>query len=297
MRNIPYCKIIATIGGTALTGAAVWMNAEHVAAGEGWQSPLVAAGVIVTLCAAVSPPFAERAAKDGQTAKAALLWLFFGLAVCFSLSASITRSSDYVADKAGDIQSAQQAAKIAKEKHADLTAQRDAECATGIGANCRALRKQVTDAWANYETLAQAAPTKSADAGNERLAAVLRIDQATVALYTPLFLPLGLELGGFIFLAFGLAPRRREAAIAVQPATTEVATPIKVAKPIVLPAQSLAKAGAIGTRAYYLQRLENEHPKLASQVRDGQLSVFRASIAAGLRKEPKTRKWDANAFA
>jgi hypothetical protein len=32
-----------------------------------------------------------------------------------------------------------------------------------------------------------------------------------VALYSPLALPLGLELGGFIFLAVGSAPRRRQA--------------------------------------------------------------------------------------
>lgn len=282
-----YAKIIATIGGTALTGAAVWLNAEHVAAVETWESPLVAAGVIVTICAAITPPFAERAAKARQPLKAAILWVFFGLAVCFSLSASITRSSDSVADKAGSIETAQQAARIAKEKHTDLTAQRNAECATGIGANCRLLREQVNATWSEYERLAKLAPTKSADAGNDRLAAVLRIDPDTVALYVPLFLPLGLELGGFIFLAFGLAPRSRET----------IETIVTPCEPVAKPSQPVAKNGAIGTRAYYLQRLENEHPELASQIRNGKISVFRASVQAGLRKEPKARKWDANEFA
>lgn len=289
-----YAKIIATIGGTALTGAAVWLNAEHVAAVETWESPLVAAGVIVTLCAAVTPPFAERAAKARQPLKAAILWVFFGLAVCFSLSASITRSSDSVADKAGSIETAQRAARIAREKHADLTAQRDAECATGIGANCRSLREQVNSTWSEYERLAKLAPTKSADAGNNRLAAVLRIDPDTVALYVPLFLPLGLELGGFIFLAFGLAPRSRET---IEPIATDRETVATQCETIAKPSQLVAKNGAIGTREYYLQRLKNEHPELASQVRDGKISVFRASVQAGLRKEPKARKWDANEFA
>jgi hypothetical protein len=33
---------------------------------------------------------------------------------------------------------------------------------------------------------------------------------ADVALYQPLVLPLGLQLGGFLMLALGLSPRRRE---------------------------------------------------------------------------------------
>src|SRR5262245_18275214 len=34
----------ATTGGAALTCIAVWLNAEHVAASEGWISPLVLGG-------------------------------------------------------------------------------------------------------------------------------------------------------------------------------------------------------------------------------------------------------------
>ena len=98
-QTTPVWKIAATAGGTALTGAAVWLNATHIAHTEGWGSPLVAAGVIVTLCAAVTPPFAERAAKTGQPAKAVLLWTFFALAVGFSLSASIARSSGYASGR------------------------------------------------------------------------------------------------------------------------------------------------------------------------------------------------------
>jgi hypothetical protein len=99
MRTIPFWKIAATAGGVGLTASAVWLNAEHVAASEGWRSPLVLAGIIVTLCAASAPPLAERAGKDGQPLKAVMLWIFFGLAVAFSLSASIARSSGYVAGK------------------------------------------------------------------------------------------------------------------------------------------------------------------------------------------------------
>jgi hypothetical protein len=48
---IPFWKASATVGGGALTGTAVWLNAEHVAASEGWLSPLVLAGIIRHLVA------------------------------------------------------------------------------------------------------------------------------------------------------------------------------------------------------------------------------------------------------
>ena len=41
----------------------------------------------------------------------------------------------------------------------------------------------------------------------QRLAVLFGVSEASVGLYSPLALPLGLELGGFIFLATGLSPR------------------------------------------------------------------------------------------
>ena len=70
------------------------------------------------------------------------------------------------------------------------------------------------------------------DPGAERLAAVLGIQQASVALYSPLLLPLGLELGGFIFLALGLAPRRREDDIVTNgnEVASEISDPVAIAR-------------------------------------------------------------------
>ena len=82
--SIPLWKAAAIAGGVSLTGAAVWLNAEHIAAAEGWASPLVLAGVITTICAALTPPDAERVAHEGQLLKAAVLWAFLALAVAFS---------------------------------------------------------------------------------------------------------------------------------------------------------------------------------------------------------------------
>ena len=62
------------------------------------------------------------------------------------------------------------------------------------------------------------------------------------------------------------------------------------------PMQIIAKAAAIpaktGTKVYYLHRLEREHPAFAAKIASGEMSVYAASIAAGLRKAPaKATKW------
>jgi len=292
--SIHFWKIAATIGGTGLTATAVWLNAEHVAASEGWHSPLVAAGVIVTLCAASVPPLAERAAKTGQPGKAAMLWLFFILAVGFSLSASIARSSSYVAGNAARAETSNRATRLAEEAYAAAKRSVEAECAKR-GPKCRDLEEKADEA---RKALAIAKPVQAGDPGAERLAALLGVDEAKVRLYVPLLLPLGLELGGFIFLAFGLAPRRREEAIvaptiAAEPiAMADDPVPTEIATPMQTIAIAAAKAPAAGTKAYYLQRLQREHPAIAVKIASGEMSVYAASIAAGLRKAPaKANKW------
>lgn len=297
-QTTPVWKIAATAGGSALTGAAVWLNATHIAHTEGWGSPLVAAGVIVTLCAAVTPPFAERAAKTGQPAKAVLLWTFFALAVSFSLSASIARSSGYASGKVATAEQANESAKLAREAYEAAKQTQQDECKKR-GNRCRAAEDAVSAARAK---LATAAPVQSTDPGAERLATVLGIQPSTVQLYVPLLLPLGLELGGFIFLAAGLAPaRRREHEIAVAIEAHEIAKtePVRAMElqEIATPAVEIAKPAATGTRAYYLARLQREFPELATQVASGELSVFRASVQAGLRKAPAKRAWNAIDYA
>jgi hypothetical protein len=247
-QTIPVWKIAATVGGSALTGAAVWLNATYIAHTEGWGSPLVTAGIIVTLCAAVTPPFAERAAKAGQSAKAVLLWTFFALAVSFSLSASIARSSGYASGKVATVEQANEGVKLAKEAYETAKQTQQDECKKR-GARCRAAEDAVTAA---RSALATDAPVQSADPGADRLAAVLGIQSSTVQLYVPLLLPLGLELGGFIFLAAGLTPRRREPEIATDPiAKPKVKKSAAVAK---IAADAVAAAPKRGTAAYYRQR-------------------------------------------
>lgn len=275
MSNLVW-KIPAVIGGTCLTATAVWLNAEHVAGSEGWYSPLVAAGIIVTICAAATPPLAERAMKNGQPAKAVMLWAFFALAVGFSLSASISRSSSYVAGKTTTAETINRTAKLAQEAYDAAKKSMEAECAKR-GNRCRDMEKKADAA---RLALANAKPVQAVDAGSDRLAAVLGIDETKVQLYVPLLLPLGLEIGGFIFLAFGLAPRRRE----------DIEAPVTITQTSETPLQTVAKAPAGGSKAYYLQRLQREYPILAGKVARGEMSVHAATVAAGMRKAPSKIK-------
>jgi hypothetical protein len=269
---IPYWKFAATAGGAALTGAAVWLNAEHIAHAEGWESPLVLAGVLTTLCAALTPPAVERCAKDGQLFKAACLWLFFLLAVAFSQSASIGRASGHRDSQVADGEAANIRAQIAQEAYAAAKETVADECAKR-GPLCR--KAEAALAMARSQ-LSAAPAARVADPAAQRIANILGVSQASVALYSPLALPSALELGGFIFLAVGLAPRRRKRdEDAVRPAQAAIAHP--VAKALPAPAKA-------GTRAYYLQRLEREFPRLAAQVADGVMSVYQATVMAGLRK-------------
>jgi hypothetical protein len=201
---IPLWKVGATAGGAALTATAVWLNAEHVAASEGRFSPLVLAGIFVTLCAAATPPFAERAAKTGQPVKAAALWLFFALAVSFSLTASITRAAGHRDAQVAGFEQNNIKTRLVNEAYETAVANRVAECASGRGPRCRAAEVTLAEA---RRVLAQAEPIRSADPAARRLAVLLGVSEASIALYSPLALPLGLELGGFVFLATGLSPR------------------------------------------------------------------------------------------
>jgi hypothetical protein len=288
MRNILLWKIVATTGGAGLTASAVWLNAEHIAAAEGWHSPLVLACIIVTLCAASAPPLAERAGKDGQLVKAAMLWVFFALAVAFSLSASIARSSDYVAGKIATAEAMNEKVALAKQALADDIRSRDDECKKR-GPNCRKLEDRVD---ADRKALAMAAPVQSTDPGAERIAAVLRVDESAVRRYLPLLLPFALEIGGYVLLGLGLAPRRRVAADAEPVANATHATVERIMSVAIATAATPKR----GSKAYYQARLQREFPQLAKQVARGEMSCYQACIKAGLRKAPVKRKWSADDY-
>ena len=290
--NTPIWKIAATTGGALLTGSATWLNAVHVASSEGWGSPLVFAGVFVTLCAASAPPLAERAAKTAQPAKAVMIWVFFALALGFSLSSSIARSSGYATGKVASVEHANEKAKLAQEAYDSLKRSVAVECVKR-GPKCRELEGKVEEA---RKALAKAAPVQSTDPGAERIATVLGVNEGSIELYMPLALPFALELGGFIFLALGLAPvakrREDETEVVANPVQSVAKGPAKRSPAVAKLIKEATKQPVVGTAAYYLGRLEREYPDFANKVRNGELSTFAASVQAGIRKAPKkSAKW------
>ena len=76
-----------------------------------------------------------------------------------------------------------------------------------------------------------------------------------------------------------LATRRNSAAKPLQ----RVATPAQ---------QAATPAPKRATKAYYLDRLQREHPYFAEKIQRGEISVYAACVATGLRKpaNAKTKK-------
>jgi hypothetical protein len=276
IKHTPIWKIVATSAGAGLTGVATYMNADAIAAGEGWLSPLTIGTIILTISGALALPLAERALHVGQWLKAAFLVLFFVLVLIGSLMNTLARTASYRDATVATGIAINARAELAREAY--TAAQRTVadECKKR-GPLCRAAEAAVVEARLH---LASAAPPKVADPAAQRLAAILGISESAIALYVPLILPTALELGGFLLLALGLAPPVRS--------TTKVVEQIK--------AVALATKPKSGTRAYWLARLQREKPELAARVAAGELSVYAASIQAGLRKAPTKRKWDANDY-
>jgi hypothetical protein len=133
---------------------------------------LVSICLFVATIAISTAADAERAPNDGQTLKAALLWLFFGLAVGFSLTASIARSCGYADSKTASAEQSNTAAQLAREGYEAAKTAHEAECASGRGPLCRAAEDALTAA---KKALASAAPVQVANPGAERVAAVLGV--------------------------------------------------------------------------------------------------------------------------
>ncbi len=205
-RPTPLDKIVAVIAAVPLVAAETGLNAEHLAATEGWASTLVLGAVGATLAAAIALPIAERALARGYRLKAFGLGLFFVVMLASSFSTSVGRVGG---KHDGDVSSAQSHnAKMALARQAYEAAQASAadECKKR-GPLCRKAEDAVNAARA---TLAAVPAAKVEDPMAKRLAAASGLSEATVALYQPLLFPLALQIGGFFFLAYGFAPAARE---------------------------------------------------------------------------------------
>lgn len=182
---------------------------------------------------------------------------------------------------------------------ARLTALAAQEAAQGgCGKNCRAINEQIETARQRLaEARASHAEAKPVEASG--LASVIammsgvkadEIARGIGAVKAALFL---LLIEALVWLSVPATALLKEASKSRENLKCEEeATPIEAPAPKPQAAETPAAPAKAGTKAYYLDRLQREHPVWAEKVARGEMSVYAASIAVGLRKPAaKTTKW------
>jgi hypothetical protein len=166
----------------------------------------------------------------------------------------------------------------------------------GCGPNCRSLNEQASAARLRLQE-ARAAKADDKPVEISGLAAMIAMasgaGQGGIArgigvVKAILFLVLIERLVWLSVPAMTLLSQARSCEVAVEVVAIE---PIEIAKPVAKPVMAIAKPAASGTRDYYLQRLERDHPAIAKRVTSGEISVYRGSVEAGIRKASATSKW------
>jgi hypothetical protein len=141
--------------------------------------------------------------------------------------------------------------------------------------------------WWRYETGARTNP-ETALGASDTLVALTGGDKARTATIISVAMTIAMLIILELLATFSgdgaTMLRRAWMARASQAASAQRQTAVPVATSPTKPAK------AVADRAYYLGRLEREFPALAARVHTGELSVYRASMEAGLRKPP-ARNW------
>ena len=179
---------------------------------------------------------------------------------------------------------------------ARLTALAAEEAAKGgCGKNCRAINGQIETA---RRRLAEARESRAGAKPVSGLASVIAMMSGVKA--NEIARGIGAVKGGLFLMLIEALVWLSVPATALLKDASKSREHLNIATPAETPAsamQTLAKAEAMppkaGTKAYYyLQRLQRERPALAARIANGEISVYAASIAAGLRKAPaKAAKW------
>jgi hypothetical protein len=221
MRKICAWRILATVAGLVLTGIEVFGAYEYLLKQEGRLSYLVAGGAVVTATSALLPILAERQWRDGHKLQALLLWAALLPALSLILSAAIERTGG-ARDRAGQerqaietrIKLAKDAVDDAKSRLASAEAGVLAETKDkGCGPVCKGLKKEAEEARKQLSEARGAPDLKLVvprDPQAVRLAAMLPVTEAQVALYQPVILPVTVSLLGILLLGTGLAETKRK---------------------------------------------------------------------------------------
>jgi hypothetical protein len=284
----------------------------------GWQTSLVAAAVFgLSDGAKIVLPMAA-AALGGWNSRRRIAWL---VAVMISVAAAL---SSLLEDDAGRVQASQTVAEAASRARAEeaharqqlaqiteafsaqvlqkLADDAGAEAAReealgGCGGRCRAQKTRRSDylarlgvaerrdalqsEWAAAIRKAEARPVPALGAA-DALAALTGGDKFRIAA----IINLALSIAMLVILEL-LASLSGDAMVLLRSTTGAPAIPARQSEMRQGSATEITRpVKVIANRAYYLARLERDHPLLAAQVHRGELSVHRASIEAGLRKPP-----------
>jgi hypothetical protein len=229
-------------------------------------------------------------------------------AVCVAVS--LWSAVNVYMDGAGQAILAKQHGQDAYATQAKAIAEREGEVARltalaahegakgGCGKNCRAINEQIdtarqrlADARASH---AEAKPVEAS--GLASMIAMLsgvkadEVARGIGAVKAALFL---LLIEALVWLSVPATALLKEASKSREnPKCEEAATPAEApATAMEVIANAAGMPAKAGTKAYYMQRLEREHPQLAKKIASGEMSVYAASIAAGLRKAPGKAEW------
>jgi hypothetical protein len=141
--------------------------------------------------------------KTGQWFKAIGFGFVFICMAAFALSASVERIGSYRDTTIASAQSDNARAGLVKEAYDEAMKIASREC-TKPGAKCRAAEEAAKKA---RERLLEKPVQRVADSMGTRITALLPfLTTEQVRLYQPLTLPVGLQFGGYLLLAFGFAP-------------------------------------------------------------------------------------------
>lgn len=174
--------------------------------------------------------------------------------------------------------------------------QQTAACTNATAAKSKAFCDMVAAKGAEIaeaRTKASASAPGSVDAQADALAWASGLSAAWIASAMPVIMAIVFELGaGLAFFAASGAAVARSAPVEAAEVPVEIVVEAEALPAIEAPAAVVpVKLARAGTKAYYLRRLEREHPQIAKRVQDGELSVHAASVSAGLRKAPAKSKW------
>jgi hypothetical protein len=140
---------------------------------------------------------------------------------------------------------------------------------------------------AEAKETARATPSEALGA-SDTLAVITGGDKARIASMTSICVSIAMLIILELLATFsGDSARIIRNAMRKSKAQQDVANSVE---PVANPASAIAKKTASGTRNYYLNRLQRDFPELAKQVEAGELSCYKASIMAGIRKAP-TKDW------